>query len=267
MQKSASEPVLRDDDYHLPSNGVGATGMPPRVLMGHSSKDKGEHSSRINIIIKQAQKVPGPGKYVAHEDWGPGKANKFASTERSKKPMHKNPAPTAYERKDFMLESSNGAKDNLSTHYRVLHGKIPKGKRRSMTDAAIKQGLSVPGPGQYNLSSTGTLARKITSWDKEVSKSKSLKQKVDSLAPNHYQIQYHRLSSEPTGKVHAVPKAKGNNFIDKFVKEKWSDAKTKKELPGPGTYPIQDFNLDKTSRGTFHCQIRGLQRSPMSGYF
>ena len=36
--------------------------------------------------------------------------------------------------------------------------------------------------------------------------------------PGHYQIDYSKLSSEPGIRVHAVPKAKGNNFIDKVPK-------------------------------------------------
>lgn len=266
MEKSASEPVLRDEDYKLPSNGVGATGLGPKVLYGHQSLDPGKYSSRINQIIKQAEKVPGPGKYVAHTEWDKNRSNKFCSQERQYKPMNKTPAPTTYERKDFFMEPSNGAKDNLSHHYRVLHGKIPKGKKRSFTDQAIRAGAQTPGPGHYKQPLQDVPPRKMTDWAKEANKTKSMKQKVETLAPNHYKIDYHRLSSEPTGLVYSVPKEQGKNFIDKFVKEKWSDAKTKKELPGPGTYPVHNFNHDKTSRGTMHLQLRGLTRASLSGY-
>merc|ERR1719221_1963295 len=129
----------------------------------------------------------------------------------------------------------------------------------------MKHGQEVPGP-VYNIPSgafgdrLGVAPRKMTNWDKDKEKAKSLKVKVHDIAPNHYKIDFAR--TEPSSTNYTVPKGVGNNFIDKFVKEKWIDSKSKKEIPGPAHYDMQNFNLEKTSRGTFHCQLRGLTRSP-----
>lgn len=270
MEKSASEPVLRSEDYHLPCHGVGDTGHAKRPLLSFTAKDTGKNSSRINQIIQQAGKVPGPGKYVAHEDWKLTQCNKFANSSREYKPMHKGPSATHYEHKDFATRHSIGAEDNVSNHPRLLYGKCQTGKRRSFLDGAIKRGNENPGPGAHNPTPgcsdrLGSTASKIVSWDREKQKAKSLKVKTQDIAPNHYTINYSR--TEPVMPNHSVPKEAGKNFIDKYVKEKWTDAKSKKEIPGPGTYDMQNFDDTKTSRGTFHLQLRGLARNPASGYF
>lgn len=268
LTKAASEPVLRDEDYRLPCNGIGDTGHPKRLLYGPQSKDDGKFSSNMNRIIKQAEKTPGPGKYLAHEDWKEGKANKFSKETRDYKTWATGPSPGHYERADLFMNPSNGSKDCYSNRRKVTDIKIMNGKRRSMTDSAIKHGAMSPGPGHYPAkSTTGENNKKITSWAKESVKTESKKVKVLEPGPGHYQIDYSKLSSEPGIRVHAVPKAKGNNFIDKFVREKWSDVRLKKPLPGPGQYETADFDLNKISRGTGQLQTRGLSRSPMSGYF
>lgn len=270
MEKSASEPVLRREDYHLPCHGVGETGHAKKVLYCFTSKDTGKNSSRINQIIKAAEKVPGPGKYVAHADWKLTQVNKFANSSREYKPMHKGPAATHYEAKDFADTKSIGARDSTSNHPRMLYGKVLAGKKRSFLDGAIRHGTEVPGP-VYNIPGgafgdrLGTAPRKMTDWNKEKSKSKSLKVKVPEIAPNHYKIEY--AKTEPSSLNYTVPKGAGNNFIDKAVKETFTDVRSKKTLPGPGTYDLQNFDLEKTSRGTMGCQMRGLTRSPASGYF
>jgi len=270
VEKSASEPVLRHEDYYLPCHGVGDTGLAKRVTLGHSSKDDGKHSSRINQIIRQAEKYPGPGKYVAHTDWQMGRTSKFATSSRDYKPMHKGPAGGHYEPKDFAMTKSIGAQDVTSNHPRTLFGKVSQSKRRSFLDGCTKHSAGTPGP-IYNPppgcfgDRLGFGAAKVTSWDKEKSKTKSMKVKVQEIAPNHYNINH--AKTEPSGFNYSVPKGVGNNFIDKFVKEKWTDAKTKKEIPGPGTYDMQNYDDTKISRGTRHCQLRNISRSPVSGYF
>lgn len=275
MEGSASEPVLRSEDYYLPCHGVGDTGPAKRVVLGFSGKDDGKFSSRINQIIRQAEKVPGPGKYVAHEEWKQTQTYKFAKSSREYKPMHKGPSAVEYERKDFSAEHSIGAKDNLSNHPRVTFGKVSPGKKKSFLDIAAKYGGQGPGPGAYNPAPgcSNCLSfgpRKVVAWDREKSKSKSLKVKVAEIGPDHYNLNFCR--TEPALPTFTVPKEAGKNFIDKFVSEKFvrdkaEDAKAKREVPGPGSYDMQNFDLDKTSRGTYHLQLRGLSRSPASGYF
>jgi hypothetical protein len=272
MEKSASEPILKDEDYHMPCHGVGATGPEPRMLHGPFQKDKGIYSSRINQIIKQAQKVPGPGKYVAHEDWSLNGGSRFAKLERSYKPMNKTPDPGTYERKDLGSGGaySIGSKDCTSNHPRILYGKMPKGKRRSFLDQAMHAGAQTPDPGHYpikhhfcdrvDLNVSGSL-----NWQRESQKTKSIgAKKPDDLAPNHYSPNY--IMTEERLAIHSVPKELGKNFLDKAVKEKWVDARTKKEIPGPGTYNVQNFDDSRISRGTRHLQLRNLTKSPISGY-
>jgi hypothetical protein len=267
MEHASSEPVLKQEDYRIPCHGVGDTGPAKRVILGTSSKDAGTFSSRINQIIRQAEKVPGPGKYVGHEDWVLNHGCGFAKTERTYKPMHKNPDPTTYERKDFFEHPSNRSKDVLSQNPRVTFGKIPKSKRRSFLDQAIRHGAEVPGVGHYTPKQVAADRMDIpikgsTSWEREA-KSGGKCQPDKSLASNHYNINY--SSGEERVPNYTVPKEKAANFLDKAVKEKLIDLKNKKEIPGPGTYDSIDMN--KTSRGTFHLQLRGLSRSAASGYF
>lgn len=270
MEKSASEPVLRSEDYHMPCHGVGDTGLENKVLYCFTAKDTGKASSRINMIIKQAEKVPGPGKYVAHADWKLTQCNKFANSSREYKPMHKGPSAVHYEKKDFATERSIGADDKTSNHPRVLYGRVQSGKRRSFLDGAIRHGNEVPGPGAHNPTAGCSdrlrcNASKMVSWENEKKKTKSMKVKQSEIAPNHYKIDYARTESSLPN--YSVPKEVGKNFIDRYVKEKILDVKSKKELPGPGTYPIQNFDDTKISKGTFHLQLRGLSRNAASGYF
>lgn len=270
MEGSASEPAIGSQafDYKLPANGIGNTGKARTIQFGFTNKDKGTHTSRINQIVKQAGKVPGPGKYVAHTEWKETQTSKFCNSTRDWKAMHKNPSPAQYEAKDFVESRGIGARATTSNHPGIQFGKIQPGKRRGFLDGPIKLGEKTPGPGAHNppagcSSTLRTLPRKVTLWDKDKAKSPSLKVKVADIAPNHYQIKYG--NAEERMPDYTVSKGKGNNFIDKFVKEKRCGGK---ELPGPGTYDMQNFDIDKnTSRGTMHLQLRGLSRAPASGYF
>lgn len=277
MEGSASAPVLRNEDYHIPCKGVGLTGHANRVTHGPMSKDKGTYSSRINQIMKQAEKVPGPGKYVAHEPWDEGKTahvihagNKFPNGNRDYKPMNKTPAPATYENKNFNLGVAISSNQNLSCNPRTLYGGIPKGKRRSSLDGAMKHSANAPGPGhneltQHRNNKLDTSTIKVLSWSREQQKSKSNKPKENEIGPNHYSINY-GPTEEKQG-CHTIPKAKAQNFLDKAVKEKWVDVKTKREVPGPGTYNVHSYDDSKFSRGTKYLQLRGMGRSAVSGYF
>lgn len=277
MEHSASAPavVMSDSDYYLPCNGVGATGHPNRLLNGAWSKDTGVHSSRINQIIKQAGKYPGPGKYIAHNDWTGGwgihGGNKFGGSDRSYKSMHKYPDPRTYEVKDIGQGGiSNASKTNLSTNPRILHGKVPKGKKRSFLTQAENAARNSPDPGHYTTSVV--LANKLnpkiikmTEWTKETNKTVSRKtKKEEQLAPCHYNPQWGQAEERIPN--YTVPKEKASNFLDKAVKEKMLSVRDKLPLPGPGAYNIQNFDLSKTSRGSMTLQLRGLGRSPASGY-
>jgi len=284
MEKSASAPggkVLEDSDYYLPCHGIGDTGPAQRVILGNFSKDDGSCSSRINQIERQAKKYPGPGKYLAHaswagEDgrssWGIHGGNKFGHGSREYKPLHKFPDPRHYERKDIFSSISNASKDNLSKNPRVIHGKIPKGKCRSFLDQAIRHASDSPAPGHYHQSTKIAANRmdpriiKITEWKKEMDKSTSRStKKVEEPAPNHYKPNW--SPTEESTQKYSVPKELASNFLDKATKEKMVDPRKKIPLPGPGSYDLQNFDLSKTSRGTFHMQLRGMTRSPASGYF
>lgn len=273
MEHSSSAPVLKDEDYNLPCHGVGDTGPPPRHLHGPFSKDTGKYSSRLAQIVRQAEKVPGPGKYVAHEDWTINKKPNWSKGSRDYKPLHKNPDPTHYERKDFFNEVSNGGKECLSHIARVLGGKVPKGKRRSMTEMAVRAHAHVPPPGAYSVASgmfSDRLAPHVTgttSWAREMAVHVGRgAPEPYSLAPSHYTIDY--KPTEERQAVYTVPKEKAANFLDKAVKEKLVDIRNKKEMPGPGTYwQKTDFDDRKLSRGTRMLQLRGLTRASASGYF
>jgi len=277
MESSVSAPVLRNEDYHIPCNGVALTGHPKRILAGPMSKDKGTYSSRINQIVRQAEKVPGPGKYQAHEDWDEGKTahvihagNKFPNGNRDYKPMNKTPAPATYENKNFNLGVAISSNPNLSCNPRVLYGGMPKGKRRSSLDQAMKAGAAAPGPGsnemtQHRNNKMDTAALGVPSWKLEGRSTKSTKPKEVEIGPNHYAINY--KSAEAVQACMTIPKAKAQNFLDKAVKEKYVDIRTKREMPGPGTYNTHDYDDSKFSRGTKYLQSRGMSRSSVSGYF
>mmetsp|Transcript_78571 Transcript_78571/g.243755 ORF Transcript_78571/g.243755 Transcript_78571/m.243755 type:complete len:270 (-) Transcript_78571:123-932(-) len=269
MEKSASLPAS-GFDYQLPKYGIGQTGPAPRVVLGQVSKDKGGYSSRINQIIRQAEKVPGPGHYAGHEDWALNGGFKFATLERSYKPMNKMPEPSKYERKDIMDNPSIGAKDSLSKNPRILHGKVPNGKKRSFLDQAEKEAKGRPGPGHYNSRPVASdrLDAKVkgtVSWEREMVKNKGKGQPEKEIAPSHYNPNHN--SVQESSPNFSVPKVKANNFIDKAVKEKLVDLRSRREMPGPGTYAVHNFNDDKVSRGTKHLQLRCVTRSSLSGYF
>lgn len=262
---------MTNEDYFIPCHGVGDTGFKKSLLLGTIPKDKGIFSSRINQIVRQAEKVPGPGKYVAHEDWTLKTKSDMAKSERSYKSLNKIPSPTEYERKDIMMEVSNRGKDNVSCNRRVLGGTMPKGKKRSMTDQAIAHSAAVPGP-VYNITTKcgdrlSSEPTHITQWSKEVSAHKGKgTQELPSLAPNHYSIQYTQVDDRCAR--YSVPKEKAANFLDKAVKEKMISVKGKKEpLPGPGAYFKTEFDISKITRGTTHLQLKGLSRASLSGYF
>jgi hypothetical protein len=280
MEGSASAPVLpnrkvlEDEDYVVP------TGVFVRITHGAFSKDKGTYSSRINQIIRQAEKVPGPGKNMAHEDWdvAGGKknhviheGNKFPKGSRDYKSCNKTPAPGSCEHKEFNM--GKNITDHLSQRIRVVYGQMPKGKKRSFLDQAINHGAKIPwgttsvgtsdAPGRNN--KLDTQVKGSMNWSKEVTKNKSTKPPEKEIGPNHYSIDYKQ--QEEKQPCHAIPKAKAQNFLDKAVKDKLVCLRTKKEVPGPGTYNVHDYDDSKFSRGTKYLQLRGMSRSSVSGYF
>lgn len=277
MEGSASAPVLSNEDYAIPCHGIGLTGHPNRVLHGPLAKDKGTYSSRINQIVRQAEKYPGPGKYVAHEHWDEGKTahvihagNKFPNGRRDYKPKNTTPAPATYENKDFQLGVSISSNQNLSCNPRTLYGRVPKGKKRSFLDQAERHGKKTPAPGyndlvQHRNNRVDTAPLKLPNWQKESVKTKSPKPPEKEIGPDHYNPNW--AQAEDKQPCHAVPKAKAQNFLDKAVKEKWVDVKSKKEMPGPGTYNTQNYDDSKFTRGCKYLQLRGMSRSSVSGYF
>jgi len=272
----SSGPVLSQEDYRVPSNGIGLTGHPKRVLAGPMSKDKGTYSSRINQIIRQADKVPGPGKYQAHEPWDEGKTahvihagNKFPNGSRDYKPMNKNPAPAAYENKDFNLGKSITSNEFLTQNPRVIYGQISKAKKRSFLDQAINHGSKIPAPSgplpQKRNNKMDTATKGVLPWGKELVKTAGRGAQEKEIGPNHYSISYKSQEEDMPGCT--VPKAKAQNFLDKAVKEKLVDIRNKVAVPGPGAYDILKIGDSKVSRGTKYLQLRGMSRSSVSGYF
>lgn len=266
-----SRPVLQNEDYVVP------TGVYERITHGPFTKDKGTYSSRINQIVRQAEKVPGPGKYVAHEPWDEGKkahvihaGNKFPNGTRDYKPYNKTPAPATYEHKEFQMGKSIGGGEHLSNRQRVIYGNIPKGKKRSALDQAIAHGARSPAPGHYELKPKRNnkldvhTTKMISDWSRELSKTKGKGPPEKEIGPDHYNPNFG--AQEEKQPCHAIPKAKAQNFLDKAVKEKLVDLRSKKEVPGPGTYN-HDYDDSKFSRGTKCLQLRGLGRSSVSGYF
>eukprot|EP00927_Polykrikos_kofoidii_P050709 TRINITY_DN44604_c0_g1_i1.p1 TRINITY_DN44604_c0_g1~~TRINITY_DN44604_c0_g1_i1.p1 ORF type:complete len:280 (+),score=33.10 TRINITY_DN44604_c0_g1_i1:83-922(+) len=279
MEKSASEPsgvVLQDSDYYLPAHGVGDTGHATSLQFGRFAKDTGQYSSRINQIVRQAEKYPGPGKYQGHVEWsgswGIHSGNKFANGSREYKQMHKNPDPTIHERKDLTTNLSNASKDNLSTNPKTLYGKFPKGKKRSFLTQTEEHASKIPAPGKFHgpqvyANKTNPRVCKMTEWSKETVQTVSKGKKEDGIAPSHYSPSWSQVEQRSSN--FTVPKEVANNFLDKAVKAKVVITKDKVKMPtpGPGSYDIQSVPFSKTSRGTFHLQLRGLSRSPASGYF
>lgn len=287
MERAASEPVLRQEDYQ-----VAHCRPAPLPALGKWSKDPGSYTSRINQIIRQADKAPGPGKYVAHQDWSKNGGNKFGHQDRNYKSKATGPSPDRYERSDIatspVLCHSIGSKDCLSKNPRILHCKIPKGKKRSFLDQAIRHGSTAcPGPGQYEMKhhSCDRVDVKTTGsvgWKHEMSKSypKPEGKKPQMPAPTHYNPNWTPLEDKLPHWT--VPKEDGKNFLDKAVRESMilqREAVHKFiDLPGPGHYGAKEgkgkaalgntplFNDFKLSRGTKATQLRGLSKSPVSGY-
>jgi len=275
---------LTDDDYRVPCHGLGLTGHERKIELGTFSRDKGEHSSRLARIIKQAGKTPGPGKYIGHTTWAePSKVAgtrniydtvtrfgaKFESSSREFKPLNKVPAPNHYERKDVATErplESRG--DLLSTRRRLQFGRCSKGPKRSFLDSVMEQAKTTPSAGTYWPKELGgqILANKLEvhkggpTLNIKVTLSKKPPAKAE-IAPNHYNPQY--IHAEERLPNWTVPKAKGNNFVDKAVRSKMLDKKT--PFPGPGQNDVIEMSL--VTRGTKKLTLSGLSRGACSGYF
>jgi len=278
MEQSASAPALggtHEVDYQVPKyNGV--SGPRERVTQGPFSKDTGKNSSRINVIIKQAEKNPGPGKYLAHVDYGEEKnrscvVNAFAKGSRHYKPMNKVPSPDHYEGKDVTTSRSLAARENLSHVPRILHGKMPTGKRRSFLDGAERHGASTPAPGFYEVTNKSHTLNKLDTKVLNVptlanlAKSKSLAAPPKEIGPDQYNPNFNQTEHQDPN--FSVPKQQAANFIDKAVRERMLDPRNKIPEPGPGHHDFPSMPLSKVSRGCKYTQLRGMGRSPASGYF
>lgn len=288
MDHSASAPsvVLTNEDYAVPCHGVGLTGHARKLQLGTFAKDKGEFSSRLGQVMKQAAKTPGPGKYdVGHTQWcvadktgGNRKrfgnqgetvhlfGNAFSKTSREHKSLNKTPAPATYERKDVSSSSfSIAASDRLSGKERVPLGRISKGPKRSFIDSVIEVSKQQTTPGQYTTPhcvAANVFNRRVTGPSMELKISENRKgPKKDEIAPNRYNLNHGPV--EDLAPKYSVPKDHGNNFVDKCVKAKMIDKKT--QMPAPGKHDLIDLN--KITRGTKLLSLGGLGRGSCSGYF
>lgn len=274
MERSASESVLAHSDYHIQK-----VGFDPRTPLGKLNKDTGEHTSEMNRVFKQAQKTPGPGKYVAHKDWEPKTAgsnqgNKFTKSTKVHTPLNKVPPPSHYERKDMATLGSIKGKDCLSNNPRVTLGRLSRGEKKSFIERSIKFSTTLPGPSTYNpighrSDRADTAPGGMLEWKRQMNRSTSrlgnTKDKVSSqVGPSTYAV-----NREPTEfhlPQYSVPKDPCSNFLDKAVKDTYADHRTKKEKPGPAHYYKDSaFKFEKVSRGPI--QKSSIARAHMSSYF
>lgn len=264
----------------MPCHGVGLTGPVKKTLLGTFAKDKGEFSSRLGQVMKQAAKTPGPGKYIGHTVWVDNKkggsrtiyetvnkfGNAFEKSARDFKPLHKVPEPARYERKDFSTAiSSIATKDCLSTKRRVKYGKCSKGKRRNFLDNVSELAKGSPTPGQYTTSHCvprNMLEVHISgpSFEKKQTESRKPASK-GTPAPDTYKPSFALCENQEPN--YSVPKCEGNDFVTKACKAKWIDKKT--QMPAPGKHDL--VGLSKISRGTKALCLGGLGRGTCSGYF
>lgn len=274
MERSASESVLAHSDYH-----VQKVGNDPRTTSGRFNKDTGEYTSEMNRVTKQAQKTPGPGKYVAHAAWEPKTAgsnqgNKFTKSTKVHVALNKVPPPSQYERKDISTQSSIKGKDCLSSNPRVTMGRLSKGEKKSFIERSIKFSASLPGPSTYNPS--GHKCDRLDSapggmleWKRQMNRSTSrlgnIHDKVSSqVGPSTYAI--NKEHTEFHLPQYSVPKDPCANFLDKAIKGTYSDHRTKKEKPGPAHYyKDSSFKHEKVSHGPI--QKSTIARAALSSYF
>jgi hypothetical protein len=270
MEHSASAPAVN----FVPNYPVVKTGPGPRETLGRFSKDTGEYSSRINQIVKAAGKFnTGPGKYIGPDDYAdpkfrPHSVHAFAKSSREYKPMHKGPAPHHYEAKSILMGDAISCKSNLSNRPRVLLGKVPTGKKRSFLDQAEAHGKQVPGPGYVTPKHvcSNKLDSKLaapTLADNRKNKSIAAKGPAEP-GPGQYTPGFNQTEERMVS--HSVPKEKAKNFLDKAVRAAALDGKGTPS-PGPGHHNNHTIDSYKLSRGTKYCQLRGIGRSPCSGYF
>lgn len=294
MDRSASAPSairLSDEDYRVPCHGIGLTGPEKKIQLGKFSKDKGEFSSRMGQIFRDAKKTHGPAypPKHGHTEWvSPQKVSgtrtihetvtrfgaKFETSSRDFKPLNKVPAPNHYERKDVGTERPNDCREIQSKFPRTKFGKCSKGPKRSFLDSIAELSATLPAPGQYfKEPSSQVLRNKLEvhagspSFEKKHTESRK-PPAGPGIAPSKYEPQW--THSEERFPSWGFPKAKGNNFVDKAVRGKMLDKKT--PLPSPGMHdkagkPIPDTNLSLTSRGTKQLQLGGFGRGAASGYF
>jgi len=282
MERAASAPVikLQNEDYKVPCHGVGMTGPEKKTQLGTFYRDKGEFSSRLGMIIKEAKKTPGPGKYIGHTQWvSPDKVSgtrniyetvtrfgaKFENSSREFKPLSKVPAPSHYERKDVATNRPNDCAEVQSNRPRSKLGRCSKGPKRNFLDSVIDASKQSPSPGQYHTTNQ-ILRNKLevhkgaANMEMKATQSRKAAAKPE-IAPNHYNPQYQHAEEKLPNWT--VPKAQGNNFVDKAVRSKMLDKKT--PYPSPGQHNLIALSL--VSRGTKQLQVGGLGRGACSGYF
>lgn len=168
---------LDDAAYFVPCHGVGQTGHAKKVLNGIMGKDTGVFSSNVNIIIRQAGKVPGPGTYQSHTAWTPKNSALFGKVDRNMKlKVGAGGESKIYEHKDVSTGTPLAGRDNLSHIKRVKFGAMSKSKKRSFLDRATAQAALLPGVGHYatkaNLSNKLDTGVKGLTWVDKKSQSK-----------------------------------------------------------------------------------------------
>ncbi|CAK0903081.1 unnamed protein product, partial [Prorocentrum cordatum] len=109
----------------------------------------------------------------------------------------------------------------------------------------------------------------ILDWKRQMNHSTSrLGNSKDKLSSNVGPTTY-AINREPTEHhlpMYSVPKDPCANFLDKAVKDTYSDHRAKKEKPGPAHYYKDGtFKPEKVSRGPIVKST--LQRAALSTYF
>merc|ERR1712083_459423 len=106
-------------------------------------KDTGAFSSNANMVIRQAQKGPGP--YLAHADWTPRRAIPFSKVDRNAGMKVGTDGGKIYEHKEVSTSPALAGRENLSHIKRTKFGKMGTSKKRSFLDRSIAQASALPG--------------------------------------------------------------------------------------------------------------------------
>eukprot|EP00397_Hematodinium_sp_SG-2012_P038559 GEMP01041960.1.p1 GENE.GEMP01041960.1~~GEMP01041960.1.p1 ORF type:complete len:234 (+),score=36.39 GEMP01041960.1:341-1042(+) len=220
------------------------TTLPPIIAGGTFPKDKGQFSSRIGQVLKQAAKVPGPGAYSVHASPS-GQLFAFAKGPRdAKRTRGVSPDPCTYQgSKRAVLPRTTGCV-------------MSKGKKMTFIDLAKSHSHRAPGPVTYHPKDVLGHIQSRTFAPRSSSKAEPREEKKSiTPGPGSYDINYQLIEERPVN-VGFAPKCR--SLVD-------AECKISASMPGPGHY--KECNPSRVSRATKLLQIYHYARNPMTGYF